>query len=379
VKRWLIAGIAVACSSGSDRPARLATEPAEATAPPSTAEFNPRLLRRFRPVASDAAPRPATPEKIALGRRLFHETRLSRNGKISCDSCHPLDRYGADGQPTSLGVDGQRGTRNAPSVYNAASHFAQFWDGRSPTIEDQAAKPIMNGIEMGMRDEASVIAVLEAEPTYVRAFAAAYPDDPRPITLAHLGEAIAAFERGLVTHSRWDDFLAGNEAAQGAQPARGAHSVLTPLERRGLRLFLDSGCMVCHTGPQVGGTMFERVGVVEPWPNQRDPGRSAVTGSPADHMVFKVPSLKNVAMTAPYFHDGSVATLEAAIRMMGRHQLGLELADDEIEAIAAWMRAMTGTIDRAYIEPPAPRVASPRSTRAPAAPSARDLAARRSD
>jgi cytochrome c peroxidase len=314
------------------------------TATPTSAadtDINPRLLRRFRPVASDdAAPR-ATAALVSLGRRLFYEPRLSRNQQISCNSCHPLDRYGADGETTSLGVTRRRGSRNAPTVYNAASHFALFWDGRSPTVEDQATQPILNETEMGMLDDAAVVAALRDIPEYGEAFAAAFPGDRAPITMAHLGAAIGAFERGLVTRSRWDDFLAGKRDA------------LTPLERHGLRVFLDSGCMVCHTGPQVGGTMFERVGVVEPWPNQRDPGREGVTHDAADHLVFKVPSLKNVAMTAPYFHDGSAATLEAAIQMMGRHQLGIELGDTEVAAIAAWMRAMTGSLDRGYIAPPA--------------------------
>jgi len=334
----MIALLASACSSDRDStsPAAAATA-ADASHAPDPIDINPRLLRRFRPVVTETPPPPATPEKIALGRALFYDVRLSRNHTISCNSCHPLDRYGADGQRTSPGFDGHRGTRNAPSVFNAASHFAQFWDGRAATVEEQAVMPIMNGDEMGMGSEQAVVASIEAAPEYVGAFAKAYPGDPRPITIAHLGEVIGAFERGLVTRSRWDDFLDGKADA------------LTPLERRGLRVFLDSGCMVCHTGPQVGGTMFERVGVVEPWPNDADVGRASITHLAADRMVFKVPSLKNVAETAPYFHDGSADTLEAAIRMMGRHQLGIELRDQDVDAIAAWMRAMTGSIDRAYV------------------------------
>jgi len=335
---WMIALLASACSSARDERS-LAPAGTDSAPSPDPIDINPRLLRRFRPVVAEAPPPPATPEKIALGRALFHDVRLSRNHTISCNSCHPLDHYGADGQPTSPGFDGRRGARNAPSVFNAATHFAQFWDGRAATVEEQAVMPIMNGDEMGMANEQAVIASIAAVPQYVAAFAKAYPGDPTPITIAHLGEVIGAFERGLVTRSRWDDFLDGKLDA------------LTPIERRGLRVFLDSGCMVCHTGPQVGGTMFERVGVVEPWPNQKDPGRAGVTKSPQDRMVFKVPSLKNIAETAPYFHDGSAATLEVAIRMMGRHQLGIELRDQDVEAIAAWMRAMTGMIDRAYVAP----------------------------
>jgi cytochrome c peroxidase len=213
-----------------------------------------------------------------------------------------------------------------------------MWDGRAPTVEAQAIMPIMNSDEMAM-DPSTVVAVLAAVPTYVDAFTLAYPHDPAPITVAHVGDALGAFVRGLVTMSRWDEFLAGRSEA------------LTALERRGLRTFLDAGCMVCHTGPQVGGTMFERVGVVEPWPNEADLGRAEITRLSADRMMFKVPSLKNIAMTAPYFHDGSVATLDEAIRMMGRHQLGIELTGDDIAAITAWMRAMTGEIDHAYIDP----------------------------
>jgi cytochrome c peroxidase len=345
MRRWLVV-VAAACSSGgSERPVTQAAPRSDTTPAIGATEINPRLLRRFRPVATEAALPAATPEKIALGRMLFFETRLSRDGNIACNTCHPLDRYGADGQPTSVGATGRRGLRNTPTVYNAASHVAQFWDGRSPSVEDQAVIPILSEAEMGMRDEAAVIETLRVLPGYAEAFRAAYPGERDPITLPHLGEAIGAFERGLVTASRWDDFLAGRTSS------------LTLIERRGLRVFLDAGCMVCHTGPQVGGTMFERVGVVEPWPNQRDPGRAGVTNSTADLMVFKVPSLKNIAMTAPYFHDGSAVTLEAAISMMGRHQLGIELSDDDIAAIAAWMRAMTGAIDHRYIEPPVRRLA----------------------
>jgi cytochrome c peroxidase len=338
--------IATACSP-SDPPQRKLRRRLH-LAPHAENDINPRLMRKFRPVDTEPPPpRRGTPEMIVLGRQLFFEPRLSRNHEISCNSCHPLDRYGTDGEPTSLGVTGKRGGRNAPSVYNAAYHFAQFWDGRSPTVEDQATKPILNEIEMGMTDDAQVVSTLRAIPQYVEGFAAAFPGDPAPITMAHLGDAIGAFERGLVTRSRWDDFLADKADA------------LTTLERRGLRLFLDAGCMVCHTGPQVGGTMFERVGAVEPWPNERDLGRAGVTHLEADRMVFKVPSLKNIEKTAPYFHDGSAATLETAIQMMGRHQLGIELENDEIAAIAAWMRAMTGPLDREYIAAPTMRDAPP--------------------
>lgn len=303
-------------------------------------EINPRLLRRFQAVDGDTHSEASSPDKVALGRVLFHDKRLSRNQQISCSSCHVLNRFGMDGKSTSEGVDGRRGGRNAPSVFNAATHIAQFWDGRAPDVERQAAGPIMNPLEMAMPSEQAVVAVLAGIPGYVEMFRKAFPADDEAISLKHVGEAIGAFERGLVTTSRWDRFIAGDTSA------------LTAQEKHGLRVFLDAGCMACHTGPQVGGSMFQKLGAVIPWPNQNDKGRGAVTQQPTDQMVFKVPSLKNIAQTAPYFHDGSAADLEGAIRKMGHFQLGIELTADEVSSIVAWMRSMTGEIDPKYTAAP---------------------------
>jgi len=300
-------------------------------------------------VGGAAASQTPAPDKVALGRALFYEKRLSRDSRVACNSCHSLTKYGIDGRPTSTGVDGQRGGRNAPTVYNAATHIAQFWDGRASTIEQQATGPILNPIEMAMPNEQAVVAALRSVPAYADMFRRAFPGERQPLTLKNVGEAIGAFERGLVTTSRWDRFIAGDSSA------------LTAVEKHGLRVFLDAGCMVCHTGPQVGGTMFQKVGAVIPWPNQQDEGRSAVTKTAADRMVFKVPSLKNIAETAPYFHDGSGADLETAIHKMGLHQLGVDLEDADVKAIAAWMRSMTGEIDPAYIAAPAQQADSPQA------------------
>lgn len=342
--RWPLLAILV---GGYRSMAQVAAVEATAVAAPAMSataiadEINPRLLRRFQAVGGGAPQTPPPVELVTLGRALFYETRLSRDQKVACNSCHPLDRFGMDGQMTSTGVAGQRGTRNAPTVLNAASHIAQFWDGRAESVEQQATGPILNPLEMAMPSERSVVAVLESIPDYVAMFRRAFPDDPRPISLRHVGEAVGAFERGLVTRSRWDRFVAGESSA------------LTTTERHGLRVFLDVGCMGCHTGPQVGGTMFQKAGAVRPWPNQKDEGRAAITKSPADRLVFKVPTLKNVVNTAPYFHDGSAPTLAVAIAMMGRHQLGVELSEDEVNAIAAWMGSMTGRLDPAYTAQPA--------------------------
>jgi cytochrome c peroxidase len=230
--------------------------------------------------------------------------------------------------------------RNAPTVYNAAGSFVQFWDGRAPNVEEQAKGPLLNPTEMAFGDPEEVLRKLRSIAGYAPLFEKAFPNESGPMTFDNVGRAIGAFERGLVTTGRWDRYLAGEREA------------LTRPEREGLRVFLNVGCMVCHTGQLLGGSMFEKVGVVEPWPNQSDRGRAAVTHATSDVMVFKVPTLRNVAETAPYFHDGSVARLEEAVRMMGRHQLGLELNDAEINAICTWLRSLTGEIPRAYVAKP---------------------------
>lgn len=302
-------------------------------------EINPQLLRRFKPIPGQGGSAAVTPEKVALGRMLFFDARLSKGQKLSCNSCHDLAKHGMDARPFSVGHKGQIGARNAPTVYNAATHIAQFWDGRAETVEEQAKGPILNPIEMA-NDEARVVATLTSIPAYVDAFKAAYPGRSQAITLDNVGDAIGAFERGLVTKSRWDQFIAGKADA------------LSAAEKRGLRTFLDIGCMACHTGPQVGASMFQRVGVIEPWPNQHDVGRAAITKSPVDRMMFKVPSLKNITETGPYFHDGSAKTLADAIRTMGRYQVGVLLTDAEVSSIASWMRSMTGDPDPIYVAMP---------------------------
>jgi len=305
----------------------------------TAAPLPPDNLGNLLAVAEALSP-PQDPNRVALGRLLFHDPRLSKDREISCSTCHVLSKFGIDGKAVASGVGGRQGKRNTPTVFNAATHIAQFWDGRAIDLEAQAVGPIMNPVEMDMPNEGAVVDVLACVPRYVELFRAAFPGDDHPISLKNVGEAIGAFERGLVTNSRWDKFIAGD------------HKALTPRERQGLSLFVQRGCITCHTGAQAGGTSFQRVGTVFPWPNQTDQGRADITHFPPDRMVFKVPSLKNIAETAPYFHDGSTPTLEGAIRLMGHHQLGVELPKDEVEAMAAWMRSMTGEPDPAYIAVP---------------------------
>lgn len=315
-------------------------------------DFNPRLLRRFVPVRAnlESAERPLTKARVELGRMLYYDVRLSKNQDLSCNSCHKLDEYGVDGEPTSPGDKGQRGGRNSPTVYHAAGYFTQFWDGRAVDVEEQAKGPILNPIEMGMPSAEAVVARLKAVPGYREAFSKAFPDAQDPITYDAVGIAIGAFERGLVTPSRWDQYLKGDQQALSAD------------EVEGLKVFTNVGCMVCHTGEFLGGTSYQRAGAVEPWPNQADVGRATVTKNPADRMMFKVPTLRNITKTAPYFHDGSAKTLDQAVRMMGKHQLGLELSDSEVSSIVAWLGALTGELPKEYIaRPTLPASAAPRT------------------
>jgi cytochrome c peroxidase len=316
----LVVGSFVGCASSH------APEPAE----------NPANLQMFAAAISP----PQDPNRVALGRLLFHDTRLSKNREISCNTCHVLTTFGIDGKVVSSGFAGRNDTRNTPTVFNAATHIAQFWDGRAADVEAQALVPITNPVEMAMPNEQAVVDALSVVPRYVEMFRAAFPNDERPISLKNVGEAIGAFERGLVTTSRWDRFVSGDRAA------------LTQNEKKGLSVFMQRGCIACHMGPEVGGASFQKVGVMYPWPNQIDQGRAGITHFPADRMVFKVPSLKNIAETAPYFHDGSTTTLETAIQLMGHYELGIELSPEEISAVAAWMRSMTGQPDPTYIAVP---------------------------
>jgi cytochrome c peroxidase len=305
-------------------------------------ELSPRILRRFAPISEVTGT--GTSPLVSLGRMLYFEPLLSRTGTVSCNSCHPLDKYGATNTAVSTGVDGKQGSRNAPSTYNAAGHFRQFWDGRAATLGEQAQGPIQNPAEMGM-ESARVVQVLAGVEGYRQAFARAYPGQAQPISFSNVSAAIAEFESGLITPGRWDRYLLGDKSA------------LTQREKDGAKLFSNLGCMVCHTGAYIGGTMFEKLGVHLPWPNQQDRGRSQISKSSADDMVFKVPSLRNVANTSPYFHDGSVTSLKQAVLLMSRHQLGEEVTGDEADDIVAWLGSLTGRISLDYIRTPSLPVA----------------------
>ena len=292
------------------------------------------------PAVVESRSNPITAEKAALGKLLYYDPRLSRDQNVSCNSCHPLNNYGVDGVPTSEGYRRAHGQRNAPTVYNAAGHIAQFWDGRASDLEEQAQGPVLNPIEMAMPNERAVIAVLQSIPEYAQAFHRAFPEDPDPLTLRNMAKAIAAFERKLITPSRWDKFLNGDDAALSAE------------EKAGFQAFLDAGCSTCHAGTYVGGNVYQKLGAAEPWPDRSDPGRYGVTRNEADRMVFKVPSLRNVAKTAPYFHDGKVNTLDEAVASMAQHQVGKQLSEQEVKSISTFLNSLTGEAPPDVMEPP---------------------------
>jgi cytochrome c peroxidase len=347
--QWLAMGLAAlgaACTRGKDGRQAGAPPAGEKTlAAVQSATLTPAELGMFSalPARMDIPAEPATASQIDLGRMLYYETRLSEGHDVSCNSCHPLNGFGADGRRVSFGHKGQQGSRNSPTVYNAAAQVAQFWDGRAPTVEEQAKGPILNPAEMGMSGTAAVLDHLRNSAEYRAAFAAAFPGESDPVTYDNVGRAIGAFERGLVTPSRWDAFLHGDTTA------------LTDQERRGAKTFVAAGCTACHAGPLVGGQVFQKAGVASAWPIAADSGRYAVTHQAADLFVFKVPTLRNVEMTGPYFSNGSVASLDSAITLMGRYQLGVALNAGQVADIHAWLRTLTGTIPVPYVaQPPLP-------------------------
>ncbi len=266
---------------------------------------------------------------VELGKKLYFDPRLSKSGFISCNSCHNLSMGGTDNIPTSIGDHWQQGPINAPTVLNSSLNLAQFWDGRASDLKAQAGGPIANPGEMAFTHTLA-INVLESIPGYVREFKQVFGKDK--IDIEQVTLAIAEFEKTLVTpNSRFDQWLLGKKDALGKD------------ELAGYQLFKDSGCVACHNGEAVGGNSFQKMGLVEPYKaNSPAEGRSAVTGKDADRFNFKVPTLRNVEMTYPYFHDGAANTLAEAVDTMGRLQLGKKFTKDENAKIVAFLKTLTG-------------------------------------
>jgi cytochrome c peroxidase len=281
-----------------------------------------------------------TEAMVSLGKRLYFEKAMSINKTQSCNDCHRLDggRAGVDNTKTSEGALGKFGPRNAPTVLNAGFHIAQFWDGRAADLVAQAKGPPVNPIEMGMEDGEAVAARIE-KAKFGQAFRKAFPEQDDPITFDNIARAIAAFERTLISRGRFDDFVAGQTDA------------LTSREKKGLSLVLNTGCIQCHTGPLLGGVLYNKIGVFHPYENRDDLGRFDATGKEDDKYVFKVPSLRNATLTAPYFHDGTVATLAEAVDLMGWQQLDKKLSNDQISSI---VRFLTALADEQRVAEPTP-------------------------
>lgn len=298
-------------------------------------------LEKFEPLppAMNSASNPLSEEKIRLGRMLYYDPRLSLAKDVACNSCHLLDRYGVDGKRVSTGHKGQTGDRNAPTVYNAAGHFVQFWDGRAADVEEQAKGPVLNPVEMAMPSADAVVQRLKGIPGYVKAFSAAFPGEADPVTYDNMARAIGAFERKLVTPSRWDKYLAGDKSA------------LSEEEKRGFLKFSSAGCVECHRGSYIGGAFFKKLGLEKPWPDTSDPGRFRATKNPAHQMIFKVPSLRNIEKTGPYLHDGKVESLDEAVRLMAEYQTGKKLKPADVDSIVTWLKTLTGDVPAEYIRP----------------------------
>jgi cytochrome c peroxidase len=285
--------------------------------------------RRQEPIEPIEPVKIANPHLVELGKKLYFDPRLSRSGFISCNSCHNLSMGGSDNLKTSIGHNWQQGPINAPTVLNSSMNVAQFWDGRAGTLKEQAGGPIANPGEMAFTHELAV-EVLTTIPDYVIAFQSAF--GPGAIDIDKVTTAIAAFEETLVTpRSRFDRWL------------RGERRAITLEEEAGYELFKRSGCTACHNGPAAGGASFRKMGVVEPYRTDNPAeGRMAVTGRDADRFSFKVPTLRNVELTYPYFHDGAADTLAEAVDVMGRIQLGKRYTPDELAKIVAFLKTLTG-------------------------------------
>ncbi|PTE12736.1 cytochrome-c peroxidase [Pseudogemmobacter blasticus] len=316
-----------------------------------------RAAQTFKPLPSTVpavADNPASPAKIDLGKALFFDPRLSASGVFSCYSCHNLTTGGDDNMETSVGHGWQKGPRNAPTVLNAVLNEAQFWDGRADDLKAQAKGPVQAGVEMANTPD-NVVATLKSMPAYNDWFAAAFPDEVDPVSFDNMAKAIEVFEATLITPAPFDAWLNGDDAA------------LSDQAKAGLTLFLDKGCSACHSGVNIGGHGYYPFGLVEK-PGAEilpvgDKGRFAVTATADDEYVFRAAPLRNIALTAPYFHSGKVWDLKIAVQIMAESQLGEAITDTEADQLVAFLDSLTGTMPAVTLPVlPAETAATPRPT-----------------
>ncbi|HLE40142.1 MAG TPA: cytochrome c peroxidase [Nitrospirota bacterium] len=289
------------------------------------------------PASMPSEQNPITPEKVKLGKILFYESRISIDGTVSCAKCHPVSLYAVDGLRKAIGNNCKENPRNSPTIFNAASQISAHWIGNRTSVEDQARQSVTGPPAFGMPSNESAEKILRNMKEYVSLFKAAFPGEKDPVTIDNFAKAVGAFERTLMTPAPFDAFVKGDAKA------------LTEKQKRGLKTFFETGCMACHFSPYVGGQMYQKFGVFETYGNYTksatiDEGRYAVTKNQADKYVFKVPVLRNVAMTPPYFHDGSVDRLEEAVRIMGKIQLLKDLSKEEVADITVFFDSLTGQI-----------------------------------
>jgi len=328
----------VSCGGGNQQPAAQ-SENSTAAITPEDQEMLKQAQTLFAALPESAGDdkHVITPEKTALGKMLYFDTRLSKTGKNSCNSCHNLATYGVDNEVTSAGDAGKRGVRNSPTTLNAALHFVQFWDGRAKDVEEQAGMPILNPVEMNIPSKEFLEKKLRDIAEYKDLFAKAYPGSKEPITYANLQDAIGTFERTLITPSKFDSYMKGNINALNAE------------ERAGMHEFISAGCTTCHMGALLGGTMYQKFGLVSDYrpltgSKGNDNGRKDITKDDFDKDMFKVPSLRNVMKTAPYFHDGSVADISQAIKIMAKVELNKDLTDTQVASIVKFLETLTGEL-----------------------------------
>jgi cytochrome c peroxidase len=280
-----------------------------------------------------------TEPKVKLGKLLYYDTRLSKAGNISCNSCHNLNTAGVDNKAVSPGDAGKPGTRNSPTVFNAALHNMQFWDGRAKDVEEQAGMPILNPVEMAIPHKGFLVDRLSGIKLYQDMFKDAFPGEAKPITYGNLQKAIGAFERTLLAPSRFDKYMNGDKNA------------ITDDEKAGLIVFISSGCIACHNGVGIGGGSLQRFGVLTDYRTLTrskigDEGLQKVSGKKEDKDKFKVAGLRNVAGTYPYFHDGSIASLDSAVSIMGKAQLNKTFSQEEIKQIVSFLNALSGDVNQ---------------------------------
>lgn len=342
MNRLLVATTVLACASGG-----LA----------GASDLRDAALDYFEPLPSTLmapADNPITQEKIDLGKALFFDPRMSASGVFSCNSCHNLATGGDDNMPTSIGHGWQKGPRNSPTVLNAVFNIAQFWDGRADDLKAQAKGPVQAGVEMANTPD-NVVATLNSMPQYIQWFKAAFPEEADPVTFDNFAKAIEAYEVTLTTPAPFDAFLNGNEDA------------LTEEQKAGLELFMDNGCIACHNGVNVGGHDYYPFGLIEkPGADilpEGDVGRYAVTETADDEYVFRAAPLRNIGLTAPYFHSGVVWGLPEAVQIMSISQLGEEMAEEDVTRIVAFLDSLTGQMPPVvYPVLPAETAATPRPT-----------------